>query len=546
MGVVTIRDAGDAAMLLELEPTVDPVVNARALSIAAAVRGRGLAGVRAVVTTYRSVAVYFDPLVADVEMVRATLGDASDATAPVVQGRTCEIPVAYGGEYGPDLGTVAAINGLSEAEVIARHVARPYRVFMLGFQPGFPYLGQVDERIAAPRLPRPRLRVPPGSVGIGGTLTGIYPGESPGGWQIIGRTPATLFDPDRDPSALLAPGDTVRFVPGDAGGLFGAPRSASPSVRVITPHGGRLATVVKPGLFTTVQDEGRWGHLGEGVPVSGALDVASHRIANGLAGNHRTAATLEVTIAGLELRFEQPTRLGLAGADLSARIDGVDVRPPHAIEAPAGSVLHFGARRLGARAYVACDGGIDVPPVMGSRATSVGCAIGGVAGRALKAGDRLPLGAPAHPRARRSDAVVPLPASGARLRVLPGPQSECFTDDALDVLQRSRYRIAPESNRMGYRLSDGPRVPCRLVHPMISDATFAGALQVPESGEPILLLTDRQTTGGYPQIATVISADLPLAGQLAPGDWVEFRVCTRAEAIAALVTLEGKLLALNG
>jgi allophanate hydrolase subunit 2 len=136
--------------------------------------------------------------------------------------------------------------------------------------------------------------------------------------------------------------------------------------------------------------------------------------------------------------------------------------------------------------------------------------------------------------------------TGAVLRVLPGPQLECFEDGALDVLQRTRFTVSSQSNRMGYRLHGGANIPRVPDLEMISDATVAGAVQVPASGEPILLLADRQTTGGYPQLAAVITADLPLAGQLAPGDWVEFRVCTRAEAIAALVAQEGKLLALGG
>jgi antagonist of KipI len=247
-------------------------------------------------------------------------------------------------------------------------------------------------------------------------------------------------------------------------------------------------------------------------------------------------------------------------------------------------VLRFGERRSGARAYLAFDGGIDVPLTMGSRATHVGTSTAGWSGRPVAAGDRLPLGragaglasgvasepfrdpwrlerlrrhsqpamgsAPissrAEPLPRSAGVRQPGPVTGATLRVLPGPQLEFFEDEALDVLQRTRFTVSSQSNRMGYRLRGDATVPRVPDLEMISDATFAGAVQVPASGDPILLLADRQTTGGYPQIATVISADLPLAAQLAPGDWVQFTVCTRAEAIAALVAQEGKLLALGG
>jgi len=181
-----------------------------------------------------------------------------------------------------------------------------------------------------------------------------------------------------------------------------------------------------------------------------------------------------------------------------------------------------------------------VPMTFGSRATHVGAALGGLDGRALAAGDRLPLGPASDRRASRSLDTPAIPNGGARLRILPGPQDEFFAEPAFTLLERARFLVTPQSNRMGYRLS-GASIPRISDREMISDATFVGAIQIPASGQPILLMSDRQTTGGYPQIATVITADLPLAGQLAPGDWVEFARCTRAEAIAALRDQEARL-----
>ena len=548
--MVTIRDAGDAAMLLELEPRIDVAVNQRATAIAAAVRRRALPGVRDVVAAFRSVAVYFDPLVADANAVRDLLTQTAGEPSVVTSGRAVAIPVVYGGDSGPDLLGLATARSLHPDDVVAIHAGTAYRVFMLGFLPGFAYLGPVDERIAAPRRSTPRVHVPAGSVGIAGRQTGIYPRESPGGWQIIGRTPVALFDPDRDPPALLAPGDTVHFVPASPAEVRFEPpvRASGPAA---APAASRSITVIRPGMLTTVQDPGRWGYQTLGVPVSGALDMVAFRMANALAGNARDAASLEVTIMGPELRVEQATRVAIAGADLSAALDGTAVAPPCVVTARPGSVLRFGPTRSGARAYVAFDGGVDVPRTMGSRATHIGTVTGGLAGRPLSAGDRVPLGRPRGKTAWRV-AVDRVPdraaagRSGATLRVLPGPQLDWFDEVAFEVLQRTRFTVASQSNRMGYRLHGDATIPRLPDREMISDATFPGAVQVPASGEPILLLADRQTTGGYPQISTVISADLPLAGQLAPGDWVEFRLCTRAEAIAALVAQEGKLLALGG
>ena len=188
---------------------------------------------------------------------------------------------------------------------------------------------------------------------------------------------------------------------------------------------------------------------------------------------------------------------------------------------------------MGGRAYVSFAGGIDVPPILGSRSTHVRIRMGGVEGRALRAGDVLPLGVPPQ-RAAGGTMRTKTVSGGARLRVMSGPQDEFFPSGALHVLVGTRFVVTNDSDRMGFRLTSDRRI-ARLEREMISDATVAGAVQVPASGQPILLMADRQTTGGYPQIAVVITADLPLAGQLVPGDWVEFELCSRAEALAALV-----------
>jgi KipI family sensor histidine kinase inhibitor len=541
-----IRDAGDSALLLELEPVIDPAVNGRAVAAAGAFRRVMPAGVRDVLPTYRSVAVHIDPRRADVAAIRAALAQAADTGASESPGRLVEIPVRYGGVDGPDLDAVAAWAGVDAGEVARRHATVVYRVFMLGFLPGFPYLGPVDATIAAPRHPTPRLRVAAGAVGIAGRQTGIYPLEAPGGWQIIGRTPVQLFDPSRPSPSLLTPGDSVRFVPLPPGGAHGAERdrgagAALPDMPRVSSS-IRSCTVLRPGLFSTIQDRGRWGFQALGVPVSGALDTGAHDRANAAVGNDADAATVEVTIQGPELRIEVPTDIAIAGADLDATLDGRWCPLDEPIACRAGAILRFGTRQRGARAYVAFAGGIDTSPLLGSRATHVRTRMGGLDGRALQAGDRLPIGSAPHgvlagtvegsrPRRRAQAGSGPV---GVRLRVLPGPQEDFFESHAFDLLLASRFVIAPESDRMGYRLQAPRPIPVAAGGEMISDATMPGGIQVPRSGHPILLLADRQTTGGYPQIAVVIAADLPLAGQLVPGDWIELRVCSHLEAVRAL------------
>jgi antagonist of KipI len=305
--------------------------------------------------------------------------------------------------------------------------------------------------------------------------------------------------------------------------------------------------VIKAGMLTTIQDRGRWGLQSRGVPVAGPMDPCSHRLANAIVGNRADAATLEVTLLGPELEFEDERVLAVAGAEFELTVDGRTA--PHAAPflVSAGATLRFGARIRGARAYLAVAGGVAVPPALGSRATHLISGMGGLDGRPLRAGDLVPLGErPVHALLadRAVAAVTPLPEGDARIRVLPGPQVEYFVDDALETLQSKPYAIGGRSDRMGFRL-EGPALNHARGADVISDATPLGVLQVPASGQPILLMADRQTTGGYAKLATVISADISVAGQLGPGDTISFVVCSLREAMAALIAQERILMALE-
>jgi antagonist of KipI len=299
-------------------------------------------------------------------------------------------------------------------------------------------------------------------------------------------------------------------------------------------------TVVRAGMLTTIQDLGRWGRQASGVPVAGPMDEYSHILANRLVGNDPGAAALEVTLIGPELESSTDVTCAVSGATFGLTIGGAGV-PMHApFTLRAGDRLRFGARTSGARATFAVRGGIGVETVFGSRASSLISRMGPFGGRPLQAGDVLPIAATAaEPGAGATERLVrtpvaplPLPSGGASLRVMRGPDEHMFTSKAYDTLFEGRFTITPQSNRMGYRL-EGPRLAHAGAADILSDGTPIGSIQVPASGQPIVLMADRQTTGGYPKIATVIGADLPLAGQLAPGDWIEFRSATRDEAIAA-------------
>jgi inhibitor of KinA len=210
-----IVPAGDSALIVEFEERIDPAVNARAVACAVTIQSTNLSGVRDVVPTYRSVAIYFDPLRTDSAAMLACIHRAAAQTVPELAAARApvRIPVCYGGELGPDLSGVAAFAGIPEDEVVRLHTSTTYRVFMLGFVPGFAYLGIVAERIAMPRHSTPRVRVPSGAVGIAGVQTGVYPAETPGGWQLIGRTPLKAFDASRTDPFLMQAGDAVQFYP---------------------------------------------------------------------------------------------------------------------------------------------------------------------------------------------------------------------------------------------------------------------------------------------------------------------------------------------
>lgn len=300
--------------------------------------------------------------------------------------------------------------------------------------------------------------------------------------------------------------------------------------------------VVKPGLLTSVQDLGRYGHQASGVPVAGPMDTFSHRLANQLAGNDPDAATLEITLLGPELIVEANTTMAITGAQFEVACDDRAVPLNASFAVRRGQRIKFGRIEQGARAYLAVAGGMQTAAVLGSRATHLVSRMGGFNGRALQAGDRVPILSDLGARPPRKSGGLTLPTQKrALLRVMAGPQADWFEADALKTIGGVSFRISPQSNRMGYRLQGPPLLRARDGE-LISEPLGIGAIQVPSAGEPILLMADRQTAGGYPKIGYVISADLPLAGQLAPGDFIEFHLCSAQEAVAALIARERQLL----
>lgn len=567
----TVQPLGDRALLLVRTPGDLDVQKVTA----AARRIRELAPpwLQELVPAYRSIAVHIRSLRLSVsqaseELLRWLNGEEASMLSAIAP-KTVELPVQYGGEHGPDIEASAARSGLSVRQFIERHSEAVYDVAMIGFAPGFPYLRGLPEQLAQPRHRTPRLRVPPGSVGIAGGQTGVYPVESPGGWQIVGRTTARLFRPEDEEPFLLAPGDRVKFVPvAESENESEIDKVAIDKPPAAMPMTNRLAAdllVVKPGLQTTIQDLGRPGWQAYGVSVGGGMDAIAMRTANILVGNPEDAAGLEITLLGPTFAVEQNLLVALCGATIEGFADGEPIEMNKPLLLRKGATLALERVAKGCRTYLAIAGGIDVPVAMGSRSTDLRARIGGGSGAALVAGEDLRVGQPtlmslalidsllaqARSLGRCWSAVpwaasaigppsVPVTRSAVRLRVTIGAEWEQFDEKARRSLLESAYRVEASSDRMGIRLN-GAALSRLSEEELQSHGVVQGTVQVPPDGQPIVLASGCQPTGGYPKLAHVITADLPVLAQLAPGDSVRFERVEPAQAMQETLRQEQEM-----
>jgi antagonist of KipI len=304
-----------------------------------------------------------------------------------------------------------------------------------------------------------------------------------------------------------------------------------------------IIQVQAPGLLTTVQDLGREGFGPIGVSPSGAADAISLRLGNRLVANSESASGLEMTLLGGTFHFPQTAILALTGSDFGATLDGAAVDLWTSVEARSGQTLRLGPTRSGARCYLCVHGGIVVTPFLGSASTHILSGLGGFEGRALRKGDVLEIGPATMYYRRRTIApqAWDCPSPRRILRVTPGPQMDWFPESSLRTFYTGTYRVGEQSNRMGLRLEGAP-VSHDSSGQMITEGAPLGAVQMPPDGLPIILFVEQQTTGGYPKIANVISADLHCVGQLRPRDEIRFEQVT-FEAARALLIEQEKLLA---
>ena len=518
-----ILTASDHALLVEVDDLDEALRRHLAWS--------DVPGVVELVPAARTVLVRYDPARTSAAALSARLRSwPAPERAAIAQGEV-RIPVRYDGE---DLPAVAELLGVSVDELAARHRAARWRVAFSGFAPGFGYLVGSDPLFDVPRRATPRARVPTGSVGLAGSFTGVYPRESPGGWQLIGRTDAVVWDADRDPPALLAPGTGVRFI------LAPRPRIVVPGTAP-TPapmtRSGAESGAAEPRLLVAessfpilVQDRGRPGRAALGVSGSGAADRIALRDANDAVGNPAGSPVLEL-MGGARLRFE-----GLRGGDVAVvtgadgplLLTGADGEE-HELERggpfplSTGDELEVGFPTRGLRSVLAVRGGFVVGRTLGSASTDT---LAGLGPAPLRTGATLGIG---DPRAVRA-AVQPLPiarelpAPGdiAVLRITLGPREDWFAPSAVEALLGQDWEVTPHSDRIGLRLRGDTPLAREEFAELPSEGTVTGSIQVPSDGQPVLFLPDHPLTGGYPVIGAVVDADLDLAGQLPPGSRIRF------------------------
>lgn len=520
------------SLLVEL-PTL-----AETSSLFSALQAVALPGIKEIIPAARTLLISFAPHETSATALAGRINQL-DLHALVSHSDHCvEVPVDYDGE---DLSDVAALTGLTVAEIIKRHAEADYTVAFCGFAPGFGYLTGGDPALNVPRRKTPRTRIPAGAVAMAGGFTGVYPQSSPGGWQIIGTTTLKMWDLSRTPPALFQPGYHVRFIDRAKAGrdfYIATLATPEPSKAAAASHekGFMVLTSPLPALF---QDLGRFGQTGQGVSSSGAMDRGALKAANRLVGNPETEPCLEIAGAGFTFRSLERTVIGFTGApcDLSiVTADGQTRSPdfyaPIALEA--GDVITLAPPSAGARSYLSVRGGFDVCTPLGSAATDTLADIGPAP---VRVGDRIKLkgAGSSQPVSLSESPAFRCPRAGetVTLDVVLGPRTDWFTPESLTIFSDTAWTVTAQSNRVGIRLGADAALARVSTAELPSEGCVAGALEVPPDGKPLLLLADHPLTGGYPVIGAVAAYHLDLAGQIPIGAKIRFRpLAPFAEIIA--------------
>ncbi|ENW96148.1 urea amidolyase family protein [Acinetobacter sp. NIPH 298] len=473
----------------------------------------------------RTILVYFDPIFIDGKnLIQWISSQKIDQYSANTNKKEVIINVCYDGA---DLAHVAEYLGIDVDEVIHKYTHSRWQVAFIGFAPGFAYLISPDHPFGSiPRLASPRKKIASGSVGLAGEYSGIYPKDSPGGWQLIGRTDQTMWDVNREQAALLLPSDQVIFKD-----ISKHPTQVTvPATRVVpikVPQNPVVFTVQNVGLQVLIQDEGRKNVAQLGVGQAGAIDRSAFHCANACVGNPKNAAALEIYNGGLRLKVMKETVIAVTGAKTELWVsyaNGYTVKQPlyQPIALDRGDEIYLDKVQAGIRNYVAVRGGIAVEQVLNSASYDSLAELGTAP---LRVGDEIRSAQLKTGCADLDQSATELSKVGDQVVVdiVLGPRMDWFTPESIDLLLEQRWLITVESNRIGLRLAGDKPLQRQIKHELPSEGCCTGAIQIPASGQPVLFMNDHPITGGYPVIAAVASYHLDLIAQLAAGCYIQFR-----------------------
>lgn len=544
-----IYPLGETAATIAFEAVIDEALNDTITALYQHLVGKKIVGVKDIIPSYHTITLVFDIAILKQKNI-GFKGIVSLIEAAIV---TCDwqvnsyqniiqIPVCYDVSLGLDLDELATLKSLSIQEVIKLHTATIYRIYAIGFLPGFTYMGKVNEMIATPRKQTPRTNVARGSVGIAGEQTGIYPLNSLGGWNIIGQTPLQLFNANREEPVFVKMGDFVQFVPIGMD-EFCRLKIDQKSQEKCTQNQGNGIKILKQGLADSVQDLGRYGYQHLGINPTGAMDIAAAQIANFLVGNSSNEAVIELHFPTSIFQFQTDAIIALSGANFTATINDINVPINTPIIVAKDAILRFIKLATGVRCYLAVAGGYHIKPWLNSCSTNLKANVGGYYGRLLQKDDMIEFEKqPDFSNQLQKYTCVVLPwhvdvanfyKTDNTIHILSGNEQPFLCGASKEILLNTRFVITNKSDRMGYRLHG---LPMQLLQPLslISTAVTKGTIQLLPDGELIILMADHQTIGGYPRVGHVAQKDMPTLAQIQVHQPIKFQLITHQYALDQL------------
>jgi KipI family sensor histidine kinase inhibitor len=515
------------SFLIELQSLEETIALYKAL------QHQSFVGIEDCIPAAKTILVFFNELETSFDHLVTIIGQLSIDVNDLQQNKTVIIPISYQGE---DLVPVAELQGMTVSEVINKHRKSVWNVAFIGFAPGFAYLTSQDRPFTdIPRLKTPRKKIPAGSLGLAGQYSGIYPKDSPGGWQLIGSTAEKMWDLERENPALLLPGMSVQFedvthkpVTVNVPHTVHNHRAQDERIPSNEQTTEALLKITAPSLQMLIQDEGRFKHTNIGVGTAGAMDQSSMHAANRLVGNSTDTAVIEILNGGFKAKILNATVIAVTGATAEIQVIFNNGQQAifslyQAIALECGDEFHIKAPTAGLRNYVAVRGGLDVPPILNSQSFDSLAVLGP---EPLKVGDVLHQANRAiSPISLYESAKFHLPQIGdiVDIDVMMGPRTDWFEENSIAEFFQQTWQVTNESNRVGLRLLGETPLVRKITHELESEGTAIGALQIPPSGQPVLFMNDHPLTGGYPVLASVAKYHWDLIAQIPAGCFIQFR-----------------------